>query len=63
MSGEVLHPIYLKALAVRDDRDEISVLVTADLVGLSKQMLQVITTRAMKELGIKRGATDPELLA
>jgi hypothetical protein len=54
MSQGVLHPIYLKALAVRDDHDDVSVLVTADLVGLSKKMVEAITTRATKELGIKR---------
>ncbi len=54
MSGPVLHPIYLKALALRDDGDETSVLVTADLVGLSKTMVTEIATRATKELGIKR---------
>src|SRR4051812_33151144 len=54
MSKDVLHPIYLKALAVRDDGGDVSVLVTADLVGLSKKMVQVITTRAINELGIRR---------
>jgi neutral ceramidase len=54
MSGKVLHPIYLKALAIRDDRNSVSVLVTADLVGLSRQMVDVITARAKKEHGIER---------
>ena len=54
MSKGVLHPIYLKALAVRDDRDDVSVPGRADLVGLSKKMVESITTRATKELGIKR---------
>jgi hypothetical protein len=54
MSQGVVHPIYLKGLAVRDDHDDVSVLVTADLVGLSKKMVEAITTRATKELGIKR---------
>jgi neutral ceramidase len=54
LSGQVLHPIYLKALAVRDDGGDLSILVTADLVGLSKKMVEIITTRAKQEIGVQR---------
>lgn len=54
MSGKVLHPIYLKGLAVRDGDGALSVIVTADLVGLSRKMVDEITSRAAKDPGIPR---------
>lgn len=54
MSKDVLHPIYLKAIAMRDESGETSVIVTADLVGLSLKMVKEITARALKETQIKR---------
>lgn len=50
----VLHPIWIKALALRDDSGATSVLVTADLVGLSTKMVEVISKRALEKHGITR---------
>ncbi len=54
MSGRVDHPIWLKALALRDEVGEVSVLVTADLVGLSDQMIVRIAGSALAEHGLAR---------
>ncbi|MCB1277723.1 hypothetical protein [Prosthecobacter sp.] len=54
MSERVEHPIWLKALALKDDSGAISVLVTADLVGLSDKMVSVITTSAREKHGLPR---------
>ena len=54
MSQRVEHPIWIKALALRDDSGAISVLVTADLVGLSDKMIARITEDAKSKHGIAR---------
>ena len=54
MSQQVEHPIWLKALALRDDSGETSVLVTADLVGLSDKMIAVIAKNAAEKHGVPR---------
>ena len=54
MSQRVEHPIWLKALALKDDTGAISVLVTADLVGLSDKMITVIAKAALEKYGIPR---------
>jgi len=54
MSQRVEHPIWLKALALRDDTGSTSVLVTADLVGLSDKMIAIIAANANKKYGIPR---------
>lgn len=54
MSQRVEHPIWLKALALKDDSGAISVLVTADLVGLSSKMVAVIAKSAEDKHGIAR---------
>jgi len=54
MSQNILHPIWLKAIALRDEQGEISVLVTADLVGLSEKMVTKITQIALNKYKIKR---------
>lgn len=54
MSKEIIHPIWLKALAIKDSKGETSVLVTADLVGLSNKMLDVIAGNAMEKYRIPR---------
>ena len=54
MSERVEHPIWLKALALRDDSGATSVLVTADLVGLSDRMIARIAGDAMTKHGIPR---------
>jgi neutral ceramidase len=54
MSQRVEHPIWVKALAMRDDSGATSVLVTADLVGLSTKMVDRIAKRAQEKQGIAR---------
>jgi hypothetical protein len=54
MSERVEHPIWLKALALRDDIGATSVLVTADLVGLSVKMVDRIAQAAVEKHGIER---------
>jgi len=54
MSGRVDHPIWLKALALRDEGGEVSVMVTADLVGLSDQMIVRIAGSALEKHGLAR---------
>jgi hypothetical protein len=54
MSQRVEHAIWLKALALKDDTGATSVLVTADLVGLSDKMIAIITKAALEKHGIPR---------
>jgi neutral ceramidase len=54
MSQRVEHPIWIKALALRDDSGASAVLVTSDLVGLSTKMVDRIATQAMEKHGIVR---------
>ena len=54
MSLRVEHPIWLKALALKVDEGTTSVLVTADLVGLSDKMIAVISKNAAEKHGISR---------
>src|ERR1044072_893655 len=54
MSTRVEHPIWIKALALRDDTGASSVLVTADLVGLSTKMVDRIASAAREKHGIAR---------
>jgi len=54
MSGRVDHPIWLKALALREEDGATSVLVTADLVGLSDRMVDRIAKSALEKHGIPR---------
>ncbi|HRH94874.1 MAG TPA: hypothetical protein PLB55_03015 [Prosthecobacter sp.] len=54
MSQRVEHPIWLKALALKDDSGATSVLVTADLVGLSEKMVAVIAKNAAEKHGVAR---------
>lgn len=54
MSQRVDHPIWLKALALRDESGALSVLVTADLVGLSDRMIARIAASAMEKHGLSR---------
>ena len=54
MSQRVEHPIWLKALALKDDSGATSVLVTADLVGLSDKMVSIIAKAALEKHGIPR---------
>jgi neutral ceramidase len=54
MSQRVEHAIWLKALALKEDEVTVSVLVTADLVGLSDKMIEVIAKNAAKKHGVAR---------
>lgn len=54
MSQRVEHPIWLKALALKDDSGSTSVLVTADLVGLSDKMIAVIAKNAAEKHHVPR---------
>ena len=54
MSERIEHPIWLKALAIRHDEQTPAVIVTADLVGLSKTMADRIAAQALAEHGIPR---------
>jgi hypothetical protein len=54
MSENVLHPIWIKALALRDETNEVHVIVTADLVGLSEKMVNIIACNAIKRYKLKR---------
>src|SRR5438477_8457271 len=46
--------LYLKALALDDGSGRASVLVTSDLVGLRRQVADVIAERCEKEYGLTR---------
>lgn len=54
MSQRVEHAIWLKALALKDDAGAVSVLVTADLVGLSDRMIAAIAKNAAEKHGVAR---------
>ena len=54
MSQRVEHPIWLKALALKDDSGATSLLVTSDLVGLSDKMVAIIAKTALEKHGIPR---------
>ena len=54
MSQRVEHPIWLKALALQDDAGVTSVLVTADLVGLSTKMVDRIAAAALTKHRLPR---------
>jgi hypothetical protein len=54
MSQQVEHPIWLKALALKDDAGATSVLVTADLVGLRDKMIAVVAKNAAEKHGMPR---------
>ncbi len=54
MSQRIEHAIWLKALALKDDSGATSVLVTADLVGLSDKMIGVIAKNAAEKHHIPR---------
>ncbi len=53
-SEGVLHDIYAKALALQDARGNISVLVTSDLVGISRSMAEAIARRSKERFNIPR---------
>ena len=54
LSTRIEHPIWIKALALRDGDGSPAVLVTADLVGLSPKMVDRIATMAQVKYGVTR---------
>jgi neutral ceramidase len=54
MSQRIEHPIWLKALALRDGSAATYLLVTADLVGLSDKMVASISQSALEKHGITK---------
>src|SRR5262249_4840078 len=53
-SEAVRQPIHAKALALEDETGAVSVVVTADLVGIRREMMEPIAQRALRELHIAR---------
>jgi hypothetical protein len=53
-SESVRQPIHCKALALRDDAGTTSVVVTLDLVGIRREMIEPIADRAFARLHIPR---------
>src|ERR1043166_6735340 len=50
----VREAIHAKALALKDDAGQVSVVVKIDLVGIRREMMDPIAERAAKELHIPR---------
>lgn len=53
-SEGVLQDIYVKALALQDARGNISVIVTSDLIGISRSMAEAIARRSEERFKIPR---------
>ena len=53
-STGVLHPIWAKALAIRDERKNTFVLISTDLIGLPRQITDAVSARVEKEYSIGR---------
>src|SRR5688572_32089914 len=54
-SEGVLHPIYIKALALQDEGGAVSVLVTSDLLGFNRNMAAFVAREAEKRFKLPRG--------
>lgn len=54
ISEGTVHPLWAKAIALQDARGENAVLVTADLLGLSRAMSEELATRAQEKFGLRR---------
>ena len=50
-----LQPLYAKALAIQDKNGARVVMVTTDLIGLSRTITEAVAARLAKEHGIERG--------
>ncbi|MBK7929041.1 MAG: neutral/alkaline non-lysosomal ceramidase N-terminal domain-containing protein [Bryobacterales bacterium] len=50
-----LQPLYAKALAIQDKKGARVVMVTTDLIGLSRTITEAVAARLAKEHGIERG--------
>src|ERR1041384_4538501 len=53
-SEAVRQPIHVKALALQDETSAVSIIVTIDLVGIRREMMEPIAQRASRELHIAR---------
>ncbi len=53
-SESVRLPVHAKALALKDDAGNVSIVVTIDLVGIRREMMEPIAARAANELHIPR---------
>lgn len=53
-SESVRQPIHAKALALKDDAGQVFVIVTIDLVGIRREMMDPIADRAAEELHVRR---------
>jgi Neutral/alkaline non-lysosomal ceramidase. len=53
-SEAIRQPIHVKALALKDDDSAVSVVVTLDLVGIRREMIEPVAARAARELHIPR---------
>ena len=53
-SDEVLHDLHAKALALRDERGERLVIVTADLIALPRDLCNQVAQHARKKHGLER---------
>jgi len=53
-SEGVLHPLWAKALAVEDQHGSRVVIVTTDLIGLSRTIAEAVCARAQQQTGIPR---------
>jgi len=53
-STGVIHPLWAKALAIRDDRRGMFVVVSTDLIGLPRSITDAVSVRLQKEYGLDR---------
>src|SRR5436190_7241172 len=49
-----LHDIWVKALALEDERGNRIVLVTSDILGFSREVAETIAERAQQQFGLRR---------
>lgn len=52
-SNEVLHDLWAKAMVIKDNGNPI-IIVTTDLIGLSRQVSEEVANRVIRKYGIKR---------
>lgn len=51
-----IHDLHLKALALRDPQGNRAVIVTADLIGFSREYTEAVTTEISRQFGLPREA-------
>lgn len=54
ISEAITHPLWAKALALQDARGRLGVLLTCDLLGLSRDMSEELAQRALEKFGLAR---------